>query len=140
VPLALPLYPLFTEVPRRGQAVEKVGIELKATTNKSPNVPKAACLVPDLGSKRAYREFFYSLRCSRKFGTLSLAAVVALAITGPEQPPLLLRLPTTRNLSVLLVPAGVGLVEAASLLTLEATCPLHQPSENPRHPVPPNLG
>jgi hypothetical protein len=33
----------------RGQAVEKVGIELIATTNRARKAPKAACLVPDPG-------------------------------------------------------------------------------------------
>ena len=30
----------------RGQPVEKVGVELVATTNRAPIAPKAACLVP----------------------------------------------------------------------------------------------
>jgi hypothetical protein len=36
-------------------------------------------------------------------------------------------------LAVLLVPAGVRVVKAASLRTLEVACPLHQPREYPRH-------
>jgi len=38
--------PLFTELRRRGQPVEKVGIELIATPNRARNAPKAVCLVP----------------------------------------------------------------------------------------------
>jgi hypothetical protein len=37
---------LFTEVPSRCQPVEKVGVELVATTNRAPIAPKATCLVP----------------------------------------------------------------------------------------------
>jgi hypothetical protein len=32
---------------RRVQPVEKVGIELVATTNRAPKAPLSACLVPD---------------------------------------------------------------------------------------------
>jgi hypothetical protein len=45
--------PIFTEVPRRGQRVEKVGVELIATTNRALKAPKTAYLVPDLGWKQA---------------------------------------------------------------------------------------
>jgi hypothetical protein len=33
-------------VPRRCQPVEKVGVELVATTNRAQNALRAACLVP----------------------------------------------------------------------------------------------
>ncbi len=55
---------LFIELPRRGQPVEKVGIELMATTNQAQNAPKRRVwcrLVPDPGCERAPREFFNSL-------------------------------------------------------------------------------
>jgi hypothetical protein len=53
---------------------------------------------------------------SRKFGALVLTVGAALAVTGPEQPPLLLPVPDCiRKLAVLLVPASVGFVKAASL-------------------------
>ena len=44
---------LFTQVPGRYQPVEKVGVELRVTTNRALKAPKTACLVPDLRSKRA---------------------------------------------------------------------------------------
>jgi hypothetical protein len=44
--------PLFTELPGSRDTVEKVGVELVATTILAPNVPKAARLVPDLGRER----------------------------------------------------------------------------------------
>jgi len=49
---------LFTEVPRRGQPVEKVGVELMATKNRARNVPEPVCLVDDLGRRRAPRGVF----------------------------------------------------------------------------------
>jgi hypothetical protein len=57
--------PLFTRLPTRWEPVEKVGVELIATTNRARNAPKPACLVPDLGRKRVPREFFNSLMASR---------------------------------------------------------------------------
>jgi len=69
-------------------------------------------------------------QCSQKFGALSLAAVVALAVTRPEHSPLLLPIPTWCKIAILLMLAGVGFVEAASLLTLEAACSPHQPREH----------
>jgi hypothetical protein len=48
------------------EAVEKVGVELIATTNRASNAPNPACLVPDLGRKRVPREFFNSLTYSRQ--------------------------------------------------------------------------
>ena len=55
-------------LPRTPQHVEKVGIELIATTNRAQNAPKVAYLVPDLGRKRASREFFNTLTPSRHLG------------------------------------------------------------------------
>src|SRR5215212_11357839 len=54
------------ELPLYGQPVEKVGIELVATTNRTRNALKSAYLMPKSGSKRAQREFFNRLRRSRK--------------------------------------------------------------------------
>jgi hypothetical protein len=42
-------------------AVDKVGIGPIATANGVPKAPKLACLLPDLGRKRASREFFNTL-------------------------------------------------------------------------------
>jgi hypothetical protein len=57
-----------------------------------------------------------------------------LAVTTPEQPPLLLPVRfCMRKLAVFLALAGVGLVKAASLLTPKVACPLHHPCEHPRH-------
>jgi putative effector of murein hydrolase LrgA (UPF0299 family) len=54
--------------------------------------------------------------------------VVALALPGLEEPALLLPVPhCMQKLAVLLVPAGVGCVKAASLLTLEARAHLLGP-------------
>jgi hypothetical protein len=39
---------LVFELPRTPQPVEKVGVELVATTNRAQNTPKTAYLVPDL--------------------------------------------------------------------------------------------
>jgi len=49
-----------------GELVEKVGTELKATTNWARNAPKAVCLVADHGRKRAPRVFFNTLENSAK--------------------------------------------------------------------------
>jgi hypothetical protein len=38
--------PLFTQRRRRSQPVEKVSVELVATTNRAPIAPTAACSVP----------------------------------------------------------------------------------------------
>jgi hypothetical protein len=72
------------------------------------------------------------LRSSKKFSSLFIALVVALAVSGPEKPPLLPSVPTL-SLAVLLAPAGVGLVKAVRLLTLEVPCPPYQSREHPRH-------
>ena len=58
---------LFTGVRRRVQPVEKVVIELVATTNRASKAPKAVYLVPNLGLERAQREFFNTLGYSPKF-------------------------------------------------------------------------
>ncbi len=60
--------PLFTRVRGRSQPVEKVDIELIATINRARKVPKAVCLVSDIGRNRAPREFFNRLELSRNFG------------------------------------------------------------------------
>src|SRR5215218_3965355 len=113
------------------RAAYRVGGDLRAYPAASDG---SSCRV---GSGRFSRVTSYSPdfpeAVTRKFGALFLAAVVALVITGPEQPSLLLPVPTMRKLAVFLVPAGVGLVKAASLLTFEVTYPLHQRREHPRH-------
>jgi hypothetical protein len=52
-----------SELPGIYQRVEKVSIELIATTNRASNAPQTACLVSDLdlGLEQAQREFFNSL-------------------------------------------------------------------------------
>jgi len=49
------------EVPRTTQPVEKVGAELKIIRNQAPEElqkpPNTVCLGPDLGPKRASKEF-----------------------------------------------------------------------------------
>ena len=70
---------------------------------------------------------------------LCLAVVVAFAVTGPEQLPLLL-LVSTLPLAVLLVPAGVCLVKAAGLLTLEVAYPAQPPVNTHDMDASPSLG
>jgi hypothetical protein len=48
--------------------VEKVDIELIATTNRDRNAPRSAYSVPTLGPMRAPREFFNRLTPSTHFG------------------------------------------------------------------------
>ncbi len=68
---------------------------------------------------------------SRNLAALFLTMSAALAVTGPEEP--LLLVPAMRQLAVPLVPVGVGLVKAANLLTLEVACSLHHSCEHPCH-------
>jgi hypothetical protein len=70
---------------------------------------------------------------SRNLAALFLTMSAALAVTGPEEPLLLLLVPAMRQLAAPLVPVGVGLVKAANLLTLEVACSLHHSCEHPRH-------
>jgi hypothetical protein len=56
------------ELLRRIQCVEKVGVELIATTKRARNAPEAVCLVADPGRKRAAAEFFDTLPTSRHSG------------------------------------------------------------------------
>ena len=57
-----------SEVRRTCQPVEKVDIELIATTNRDRNAPRSAYSVPTLGPMRAPREFFNRLTPSTHFG------------------------------------------------------------------------
>ncbi len=52
----------------RFRAVEKVGTELTAPTNRARNAPKLVCLVADQGRKRARRGFFNTLLPSTHSG------------------------------------------------------------------------
>src|SRR5215210_3995515 len=52
----------------RSQRVEKVGVELMATRNRARNTPKPACLVADLGRKRAPRGVFNTPELSQILG------------------------------------------------------------------------